>query len=179
MAKEIERKFLVADDSYRSMAIYKSEIVQGYLSINPDATVRVRINGNKAFITVKSRNVGVVRNEWEYPVDPAEARQMLETCCQSRLIVKTRHIVPAENGLKWEIDEFHGELDGLTIAEIELPAPVGIRHSAIHRRGGNRESQILQLCAVCHLSLLTAHEAHHVLNMLCMREHIDRLHGFD
>jgi len=105
MAKEIERKFLVADESYRSMAIYKSEIVQGYLSINPDATVRVRINGDKAFITVKSRNVGVVRNEWEYPVDPAEARQMLETCCQSRLIVKTRHIVPAENGLKWEIDE--------------------------------------------------------------------------
>ncbi len=90
MAKEIERKFLVADESYRSMAIYKSEIVQGYLSINPDATVRVRINGDKAFITVKSRNVGVVRNEWEYPVDPAEARQMLETCCQSRLIVKTR-----------------------------------------------------------------------------------------
>ena len=121
MAQEIERKFLVADDSYRSMAIYKSEIVQGYLSINPDATVRVRINGDKAFITVKSRNVGAVRNEWEYPVDPAEARQMLETCCQSRLIVKTRHVVPAENGLKWEIDEFHGELDGLTIAEIELP----------------------------------------------------------
>ena len=60
MAKEIERKFLVADESYRSMAIYKSEIVQGYLSINPDATVRVRINGDKAFITVKSRNVGVV-----------------------------------------------------------------------------------------------------------------------
>ena len=132
MAKEIERKFLVADDSYRSMAIYKSEIVQGYLSINPDATVRVRINGDKAFITVKSRNVGAVRKEWEYPVDPAEARQMLETCCQSRLIVKTRHVVPAENGLKWEIDEFHGELDGLTIAEIELREqgrPSSFRHS--------------------------------------------------
>ena len=118
----MERKFLVADDSYRSMAIYKSEIVQGYLSINPDATVRVRINGNKAFITVKAEC-------------RSRPQRMGIPCRPGRGTANARNMLPkppyredpphssAENGLKWEIDEFHGELDGLTIAEIELPEP--------------------------------------------------------
>lgn len=121
MAKEIERKFLVCNSTYRSLAYNRHEIMQGYLSLDPDATVRLRISDGNAFITVKSRNKGATRNEWEYAVPVEDAREMLRSCCRSRLIEKTRYIVDAGNGLKWEIDEFHASLDGLTIAEIELP----------------------------------------------------------
>jgi len=121
MSKEIERKFLVSCSDYRNLAVGKKEMVQGYLSVDPDATVRVRIVDDKAFITIKSRNKGAVRNEWEYSVPAEEARQMLRTCCKSRLIEKTRYLVDANDGLQWEIDEFHGTLDGLVVAEIELP----------------------------------------------------------
>lgn len=121
MSKEIERKYLVCGSSYRHQAIQKKDMMQGYLSLDPDATVRIRIVGDKAFITVKSRNIGAVRNEWEYPVPIEEAKEMLRSCCKSLLIEKTRYIVEAPHNLKWEIDEFHGSLDGLVIAEIELP----------------------------------------------------------
>ena len=121
MSKEIERKFLVRGSAYRDIAICAKEIMQGYLSLDPDATVRVRISDNDAFITVKGRNNGAVRNEWEYSISPDDARQMLRSCCKSRLIEKTRFIVDGGNGLFWEIDEFHGSLQGLTVAEIELP----------------------------------------------------------
>ncbi|MDE5632397.1 MAG: CYTH domain-containing protein [Muribaculaceae bacterium] len=121
MSKEIERKYLVCGSSYRHQAIQKKDMMQGYISLDPDATVRIRIVGDKAFITVKSRNIGAVRNEWEYPVPVEEAKEMLRSCCKSRLIEKTRYIVEAPHNLKWEIDEFHGSLDGLVIAEIELP----------------------------------------------------------
>ena len=121
MSKEIERKYLVRGSSYRHQAIQKKDMMQGYLSLDPDATVRIRIVGDKAFITVKSRNIGAVRNEWEYPVPVEEAKEMLRSCCKSRLIEKTRYIVEAPHNLKWEIDEFYGSLDGLVIAEIELP----------------------------------------------------------
>ena len=122
MAKEIERKFLVCGTEYRTQAEARYEIMQGYLSADPDATVRVRIAGDNAFITVKSRNSGAVRNEWEYPVPAADAREMLRVCNRGRLIEKTRYIVSAGNGLRWEVDEFHGALDGLVVAEIELPS---------------------------------------------------------
>lgn len=121
MSKEIERKFLVRSSEYRDLAIQKKEMMQGYLSLDPDATVRVRIVDEEAFITVKSRNKGAVRNEWEYSMPVDEGTEMLKTCCKSRLIEKTRYIVEAGDGLKWEIDEFHGSLDGLVVAEIELP----------------------------------------------------------
>lgn len=121
MAKEIERKFLVGDESYKALATENIEIRQGYLSTDPEATVRVRIAGDKAFLTVKGRNRGAVRNEWEYPVPASDAIAML-TCCGGRTVEKTRWIVPAENGLKWEVDEFHGRHEGLVVAEIELPA---------------------------------------------------------
>ena len=122
MAKEIERKYLVTDDSYKSSAIRKTVIRQGYLSTDPDATVRIRIAGEKAYITIKSRNEGCVRNEWEYPVPTEDALQMLG-CCKGRTIEKTRYIVPAgHDNLKWEVDEFHGRHDGLVLAEIELPS---------------------------------------------------------
>lgn len=122
MAKEIERKFLVLDDSYKAAAVRKIEIAQGYLSTDADATVRVRISDDAAWLTVKSRNYGAVRGEWEYAVPPGDAREMLASCCGCRIIEKTRYIVEAGNGLIWEVDEFHGRHQGLVVAEIELPA---------------------------------------------------------
>lgn len=120
MAKEIERKYLVTDDSYRSLAVSRAEISQGYISADPGHTVRVRISDGQGFITVKTRNIGAVRNEWEYEIPLADARAMLAAACSS-MLSKTRYIVPATDGLRWEVDEFHGCLDGLVVAEIELP----------------------------------------------------------
>lgn len=122
MAKEIERKFLVVDDSYKVMAHRRKEISQGYLCIDVDATVRVRICDDMAWITVKSRTCGATRGEWEYSVPAADAREMLDGCCGSRVIEKTRWYVDAGDGLCWEVDEFHGRHEGLVVAEIELPS---------------------------------------------------------
>lgn len=121
MAKEIERKFLVTDQKYKNLANREEDIAQGYISVDPDRTVRVRIKGCKAYLTVKTRNHGMTRNEWEYSVPVADAREMLAECC-GNILSKTRYYVPAGNGLTWEIDEFHGVHEGLTVAEIELPA---------------------------------------------------------
>lgn len=120
MAKEIERKFLVAGDGWRGDADSGTHIVQGYLSTDPDATVRVRMAGGKAFITVKGRNNGAVRDEWEYEIPVADARQMIALC--RGIIDKTRYRVPAGNGMCWEIDVYHGRHQGLVTAEIEMPA---------------------------------------------------------
>ncbi len=122
MSKEIERKFLVVNDSYRALATGIIEIAQGYISTDPDCTVRVRLAGNNGFITIKSRNVGAVRNEWEYPITESAAHALLDSSCRSGIISKRRFIVPAENGLKWEVDEFGGNLHGLVVAEIEIPS---------------------------------------------------------
>lgn len=121
MGKEIERKFLVATDSYREMAITRIEICQGYLSRQREATVRVRIAGHKAFLTVKGPNTGAVRDEWEYSLPVDDAREMLRNVAQGPVIEKTRYIVPF-GGLTWEVDEFHGSLEGLRVAEVELPS---------------------------------------------------------
>lgn len=118
MGKEIERKFLVKDNSFIGMATDRKDIMQGYLSVNPDATVRVRVAGEKAFITVKGRNSGAVRDEWEYPLPLADAREMLKRCC-SGCIFKTRYIVPFDARV-WEVDVFAGRLAGLIVAEVEL-----------------------------------------------------------
>lgn len=122
MAKEIERKFLVTGAGYRALAFAKKEIVQGYLNDSADCTVRVRISGENAYITIKSRNHGAERNEWEYPVPVADASEMLESCRCTGVIEKTRYLVDAGDGLTWEVDEFHGRLQGLVLAEIELPS---------------------------------------------------------
>lgn len=118
MALEIERKYLVKDYSYREKSTEKHHLVQGYLSLNPDATVRIRISDDSAWVTIKSRNRGAVRNEWEYPIPVDDARQMLELC-QGGVLSKWRYIVPVEDQ-KWEIDEFEGHLAPLVVAEIEL-----------------------------------------------------------
>ena len=125
MAKEIERKFLVVNDSYKQLAVRRCEISQGYLSSDPRATVRVRIKGDRGFLTVKGITVGAERDEWEYEIPLDDARQML-ALCGTRVLSKTRWIIPAEvegwDNAAWEVDQFHGALEGLTVAEIELPS---------------------------------------------------------
>lgn len=120
MALEIERKFLVADQSFRELATSQIHIKQGYLSRDADATVRIRIANDNAYLTVKTRNDGCVRNEFEYAIPADDAEAML-AICKGFVIDKTRHIVPF-GGHTWEVDEFHGALDGVTLAEIELPS---------------------------------------------------------
>lgn len=122
MAKEIERKFLVTSETYKEMASNATNIKQAYLNRNPDATVRVRVRNGRAWLTVKGRNRGMVRDEWEYEIPSEDAEAMIERCAQGTVIDKTRFLVPF-GGFTWEVDEFHGVHDGLTVAEIELPSP--------------------------------------------------------
>lgn len=116
--KEIERKFLVKSYEYRVNPIAIHDIKQGYLSTRKEATVRVRVKNQSAFITIKGISNGATRDEWEYPIPMNDAIEMLKIC-QGNIIEKQRYIVEFE-GYTWEIDEFHGEHEGLIIAEIEL-----------------------------------------------------------
>ena len=119
MAYEIEHKFLVNDDSYREMATGKVSIRQGYLNRNPDRIVRVRTVGEKGFLTVKSRNHGAKRLEFEYEIPFEEAEQILKLA-EPGIVEKTRYLVPFD-GFLWEVDEFHGSQQGVVVAEVEIP----------------------------------------------------------
>ena len=121
MAQEIERKFLVAGD-FRPSASSSKRIVQGYLSSAPERTVRVRVAGEKAFITVKgiSSASGASRFEWEKEITVPEAEALMELC-EPGIIDKVRHLVPVGDHV-FEVDEFHGENEGLVVAEVELSA---------------------------------------------------------
>ena len=121
MPKEIERKFLVKDDSFKDVAYVKHEIRQFYLSTQKEAIVRVRIIDDRAFLTIKGSNTGAVRDEWEWEIPYPDAIQMADALPVIAQITKTRYKVDAGGGLTWEIDEFHGHREGLVIAEIELP----------------------------------------------------------
>lgn len=121
MSKEIERKFLVKNTNFKPLAVSSRKLMQGYLSRRIDSTVRVRVCDDCAFLTVKGRNHGIVRDEWEYAIPVADAREMLERCAEGTVIVKTRYNVPFD-GLMWEVDEFHGNHEGLVVAEVELPS---------------------------------------------------------
>jgi adenylate cyclase len=117
--REIERKFLVSGDGWRKKARDGSHIIQGYLARGPKATVRVRIkDGKLATLTIKSREPGASRSEFEYAISLKHARALLELCGSSR-IDKRRYEV-AHGRLKWEIDVFGPPHDGLVIAEVEL-----------------------------------------------------------
>ena len=120
MAKEIERKYLVVNQKYKNVAVCVIDILQGYISRDPERTVRVRIKGDKAYITVKGITCGCERDEWEYEIDVDDARQMLERVAVKPILSKTRYIV-RHGAYTWEVDEFHERLDGLVIAEVELP----------------------------------------------------------
>ena len=122
MAQEIERKFLVQGD-FKSLVTKETRITQGYLSSVPERTVRIRIKGDKGFLTVKGIGSasGASRFEWEKEITVEDAKSLLDLC-ETGIIDKTRFIVPEQNGLKFEVDEFYGDNEGLTVAEIELPA---------------------------------------------------------
>jgi adenylate cyclase len=117
---EIERKFLVSSDAFKSCALRKNHIAQGYLNSNPERTVRVRIKGEKGFLTIKgkSNESGLSRFEWEKEIPLAEAKALL-LLCEKGIIEKSRYEIPVGE-LLFEVDEFHGENEGLIIAEVEL-----------------------------------------------------------
>ena len=117
MAVEIERKFLVVGDAWRAApAVFYS---QGYLNRDKARTVRVRIAGEEAFLTIKGTSVGASRAEFEYPIPLWDARELL-ALCEQPLIEKNRRKILYQ-GFVWEVDEFLGENLGLVVAEIELP----------------------------------------------------------
>ncbi|MBS9777334.1 MAG: CYTH domain-containing protein [Gammaproteobacteria bacterium] len=120
MSVEIERKYLIKNDSWRNHIKEDQHITQGYIK-SEDATVRIRCykDDNKAVITVKGKRDGISRLEFEYDIPYDDAREMQENLCQTRLVEKTRHLIDYQ-GMLWELDEFHGDNEGLFVAEIEL-----------------------------------------------------------
>jgi len=119
MTEEIERKFLVSGN-FKSHAVKSFRIVQGYLSSAPERAVRVRIRNDKGFLTIKGigNESGLTRFEWEQEIDVEDAKRLLKMC-EPGIINKTRYLVPSGNHT-FEVDEFHGENQGLIIAEVEL-----------------------------------------------------------
>ena len=119
MNKEIERKFLVSGE-FKSSAVKSYKIIQAYLSSVPERSVRVRIKGEKAFLTIKGigNKSGVSRFEFEKEISVSEAKNLLKIC-EPGIIEKTRYIIPYGNHI-FEVDEFYGKNEGLIIAELEL-----------------------------------------------------------
>lgn len=121
MAQEIERKFLVVGDRWREL-VAGTEYRQGYLQRETQRTVRIRVAGDRGFLTIKGATEGVTRLEYEYPIPKADALEMLTNLCDRPPIEKNRyHITHA--GFVWDVDEFLGANEGLVIAEIELRSP--------------------------------------------------------
>lgn len=118
MPKEIERKFLIANEGWKAGVQRSSYFAQGYLSYDPERTVRVRETDTQGFLTVKGLTVGLSRDEFEYEIPKAEATALLKMC-EHPPIQKRRHFVEHEGHL-WEIDIFEGANEGLQVAEIEL-----------------------------------------------------------
>lgn len=119
MALEIERKFLVGNGGWRHDVETSRRMVQAYLALDGGVSVRIRITDDKsARLTIKLSQASLVREEFEYPIPLADARQMI-VACHRRLIEKIRHTISYE-GFVWEVDVYEGELAGLVIAEVEL-----------------------------------------------------------
>lgn len=119
MALEIERKFLLEDDSWRTQVVRSVTMQQGYLGSDRQCSVRVRRAGDSAWLNIKSATLGIERLEFEYAIPVADAETMLQRLCGARSLSKTRHHVP-HGGHLWEIDEFDGDNRGLIVAELEL-----------------------------------------------------------
>ena len=117
MGVEIERKFLLKGEAWRALG-QPLLLRQGYLSSNPARVVRVRVEGDQAYMTVKSKSVGATRGEWEYPIPLPDANELL-ALCEPPLVEKFRRKI-AFSGNVWEVDEFLGANAGLVVAEIEL-----------------------------------------------------------
>lgn len=138
MPIEIERKFLLKDDSWRAEIESSTVFKQGYFGGGGKASLRVRIEGSQANLNIKGATIGVVRQEYEYPIPLAEAEELLVTLCEQPFIEKVRHITKYD-GYEWEIDEFLGDNQGLIVAEIELqseqdniPLPTWIGEEVSH-----------------------------------------------
>jgi adenylate cyclase len=127
MGVEIERKFLLQGEAWRALA-EPVLLRQGYLSTDPARTVRVRIEGGQATLTIKGQSAGATRGEWEYPVPLDEAGELLDQLCQQPLLEKYRRRI-AYRGHTWEVDEFLAANAGLVVAEIEL----GSEHEAFDK----------------------------------------------
>tara|TARA_R110000823_G_scaffold27609_8_gene80355 strand:+ start:13376 stop:13849 length:474 start_codon:yes stop_codon:yes gene_type:complete len=117
VATEIERKFLVTGDAWLSGACV--DYRQGYLSTDKERTLRVRVAGKDAFITVKGVTRNTSRLEYEYAIPVTDADEMLDRLCLRPLITKRRYRIEHQ-GMTWEVDEFTGDNEGLVLAEIEL-----------------------------------------------------------
>lgn len=124
MNLEIERKFLVLDDRFKKEAVRSVRIRQGYIAHDSGRTVRVRIAGDKGYLTIKGPSLDdISRQEWEREI-PLQDAEDLFPLCKPGAIDKTRYIIPVpDTGRKWEVDEFYGNNEGLVMAEIELGAP--------------------------------------------------------
>jgi CYTH domain-containing protein len=120
MGVEIERKFLLANEGWRGQGI-ATRMRQGYLVADPVRTVRVRIEGGRAVITIKGKTTGASRGEWEYDIPVADATELLDGLCEQPQVEKIRHRIE-HAGHTWEVDEFLGLNAGLVVAEIELDA---------------------------------------------------------
>jgi len=123
VALEIERKFLLSSDAWRDLVTQSTLYRQGYLTPSVQsakASVRVRVEGERGVLNVKSVRMGIQRHEYEYAIPLVDANEMLDTLCGA-IIEKNRHLVPLGAHV-WEIDEFHGDNAGLMVAEIELGA---------------------------------------------------------
>ena len=120
MAQEIERKFLVLDQTFKSEAFKETRITQGYLSSVPERTVRIRVKGDRGYITVKGigNDSGATRFEWEKEIEASEVMELMKIA-EPGVIDKTRYQVK-RGGHVFEVDEFYGENEGLTVAEVEL-----------------------------------------------------------
>lgn len=118
--QEIERKFLVASDTFKEQATKKTLFIQAYLNTHPERTIRIRISGEQAFMTIKGKSSenGLSRFEWEKEIPITEAKELLKLCEPGK-IEKYRHLIPLGDHI-YEVDEFLEDNDGLVIAEIEL-----------------------------------------------------------
>lgn len=120
MATEIERKFLVRSDGWRGLGVgvvYR----QGFLSTVKERVVRVRVAGERGTLTIKGKNAGIVRSEYEYEIPLADAEELLSGLCEQPIIEKTRYSIRHQDHV-WEVDEFVGANAGLIVAEVELNA---------------------------------------------------------
>ncbi len=118
MPKEIERKFLLKNDSWRNDVLSENKIIQGYLNSDKNRTVRVRVTNEKGYLTIKSKSTGSVRSEFEYEIPVNEATELIKLC-DTPILSKTRHLVHHADHI-WEVDVFEQENKGLEVAEIEL-----------------------------------------------------------
>ncbi len=122
MSLEIERKFLISHDGWRASVTRSTRIRDGLISITDGRKTRVRIEDDRATLTVKGEHAGCSRSEFEYAIPVPDAEEMLRTMCGDLVLEKTRHYA-SHGGLTWENDVYNGLLDGVVIAEVELDRP--------------------------------------------------------